>query len=139
MHKIYKGGSGIVELVRDPDTKYEYAVKTIYTDDDPEGCRRELSFVFDNIINKINLSHVVKYYMFYGNDECVNFFMEYCRGGGLDNYIKQRNNYPFAEEVFFFVLYLLFWIFLIRKLVVCFSSLFLVLTRFTPKTSFTEI
>jgi serine/threonine protein kinase len=80
----------------------EYVIKVIYAKRDSHGCERELSVGYKNIIKDIDPSHIIKYYMHLVDAEGGYFFMQYCEGGNLDQYIEKHKDVPFSEKVFFF-------------------------------------
>ncbi|KAK3101307.1 hypothetical protein FSP39_002569 [Pinctada imbricata] len=94
--KILGNGSfGIVYLIRDSKDDRRYAVKRINfqgQESERKAAKKEA-----DILSRVSHDSILNYIESFEDEECLNIVTEYCDGGDLEVYIKQREGKKLPE------------------------------------------
>ncbi|OCT67212.1 serine/threonine-protein kinase Nek6 [Xenopus laevis] len=98
--KIGRGATAEVFLMRNRETKKNYAVKKIKIDESKQLRTKESILQEATILGKLVHPHVVACHECICDEEDEHIFIvqDYCDGGTLDDRIKQRNGSLFPED-----------------------------------------
>ncbi|KAM4696457.1 uncharacterized protein WCC33_015214 [Rhinophrynus dorsalis] len=99
--KIGRGATAEVFLMRNMETKKNYAVKKIKVDNSKRMRTKESILQEATILRKLVHPHVVVCHEYFCDldDEHIFIVQDYCDGGTLDDHIKQRNGSLFSEDL----------------------------------------
>ncbi|XP_053547163.1 uncharacterized protein LOC128639045 [Bombina bombina] len=99
--KIGRGATADVFLMRNVETKKTYAVKKIKIDASKHLRTRESILQEATILGKLLHPHVVACHEYFVDTEDEHIFIvqDYCDGGTLDDYIKQRKGVFLSEDI----------------------------------------
>ncbi|XP_060078506.1 serine/threonine-protein kinase 3-like [Ylistrum balloti] len=91
-----KGAYGSVFLIRNELNGERYALKRIDFQGNEEECvqaRREAE-----ILSKLSHENVLKYIESFEDEDTLNIVTEFCEGGDLEDYLRQRKGKQLAEQ-----------------------------------------
>ncbi|XP_033746187.1 probable serine/threonine-protein kinase PLK isoform X2 [Pecten maximus] len=91
-----KGAYGSVFLIRNELNDERYALKRIDFQGNEEECvqaRREAE-----ILSKLNHVNVLKYIESFEDEDTLNIVTEFCEGGDLEDYLRERKGRQLAEQ-----------------------------------------
>ncbi|XP_044162340.1 serine/threonine-protein kinase Nek1-like [Bufo gargarizans] len=99
--KIGRGATAEVFLMRNKETKKMYAVKAIKIDASKQMRTKECVVQEATILRKLIHPNIVMCYEYFCDpeDEHVFIVQDYCDGGALDDYIKQRKGVFCSEDI----------------------------------------
>ncbi|XP_021360086.1 probable serine/threonine-protein kinase pXi isoform X2 [Mizuhopecten yessoensis] len=91
-----KGAYGSVFLIRNELNGERYALKRIDFNGNEEECiqaRKEAE-----ILSKLNHGNVLKYIESFEDEDTLNIVTEFCEGGDLEDYLRERKGRQLAEQ-----------------------------------------